>query len=233
MMTQLDTGVLGYGNNDSRLIYVPIPKNAHTTYKKFFADKYGMNTEYLLNRDIIKKSFRYNRFIVILRDPIERWVSGAAQYFFHDPARLDDDLIIDLIFKSVGFDDHVYRQIDILIMLDISRCVFFYQSPDLHKNISDFCTKHLVDIAPDYQYKELNVGINIPEKIKIVEKLNSLIKENASYKKRLEQYYQEDIRLINDLLTTGRNWHYDIDNIKTHNIPTYSISTRLKFYGTD
>jgi hypothetical protein len=227
-------GILGYGNDDCGFIYVPIPKNAHTTYKKFFAEKYGMDKPYLINIDTAKKSFKYKRLIVILRDPIKRWVSGTAQYFFQCPEKLEDPLMVDLIFKVVDFDHHVGRQTQILDLLDISRCIFFYQSPDLHKNISTFCKKYITDIAPDHQYKEYNIATEIPEKIKIIEKLSILINENSSYKQRLEEYYEKDIRLINDLLTTGRDWHYVVPyTLQSYTLPTYKLSTRLKFYGTD
>jgi hypothetical protein len=222
-------GILGYGNDDCRFIYVPILKNAHTTYRNFFAGKYGMDTEYRINHFSVKNSLKDKRFIIILRDPIERWVSGAVECFYRKPEKLDDAFMLDLIFKAVGFDEHVGKQIDYLYYIDdITKCFFFYQSVNLHKNICTFCSKYLVEISNDYQYKEHNVAIETPGKKDLIEKLNFLIESNTSYKTNLKNYYTEDIALVNDLLTKGRNWQYTKRDVKL--VPAYR---RLNFYGTN
>jgi hypothetical protein len=69
------------------------------------------------------------QIIVILRNPVTRWVSGIIQYLYGELSyETISNEVSDIIFSKIEFDDHTAPQTDFLVGIDdyLSKCIFFY-----------------------------------------------------------------------------------------------------------
>ena len=104
---------LGECWSDNRLTFIHIPKNASSSVKGF----------------LINHRFRdYNtlqdtpEYFVVLRDPIERWLSGMAEYQINsNNLNMPNQEIID----TITFDDHTELQTYFLQNLPIENKTIF------------------------------------------------------------------------------------------------------------
>jgi len=175
-----------------KCVYINIPKNASTWTKNFLIKHYGWDTI----DDYNNKRLLGTKKIVILRDPIDRWISGLHHYFFLNkitPSWSKD--FLDLCFNVLLFDEHTDHQVNYLNNLRTKDCIFFYVNESLKNNIRHFCdkqgwVKNSVNFN-DIEYKNTN-HINKEN----VKKLKSLIENNPKYKEKLENFYKNDYSLI-------------------------------------
>ena len=84
-------------------MYVYIPKNASSWTKPNLRD-WGWQF-YNYHTDQLNKTA-----IVVLRDPVERWLSGIAEYFalYQNTTNdlVDNKSLQQIIFDRITFDDH-------------------------------------------------------------------------------------------------------------------------------
>ena len=91
------------------LMYINIPKNA-SSWTKLNCKDWGWEFFNYHSDNLYHK-----HSLIVLRDPVDRWLSGIAEYFFLYHKNLDFAHIsrpfLDLIFDRVAFDDHTEKQI--------------------------------------------------------------------------------------------------------------------------
>lgn len=125
---------------DVSYVYINIPKNASSWMKENFGGyRYDWHHNIFkadVNSDITRRRGlqAIKSYVVILRDPIERWLTGFAQSFWgwdlRDPAyyrNLSPDQWIDLIPN----DDHTRLQLEYLQGLDVTAATWFDCGPEL------------------------------------------------------------------------------------------------------
>ena len=123
-------GECWYTNN---FTYTHIPKNASSFVKGCL-----INNGWQYSNTFVENK----HYIVVLRDPLERWLSGMAEYQTNSNQL---DLDVHTIFNTITFDDHTETQYYFLKHLQttpwLSNTTFFKFGPDLRKNLNKFMSE--------------------------------------------------------------------------------------------
>ena len=107
--------------NDTDYIYVPLPKCASRYTMQILNYMCGWTEtgNFLLNKELSEK-----KKIVVVRDPLERWLSGIVHHFhLRDIDMVDEN--VPYIFNQLVLDPHTELQVKYLEGLDTDQCVFF------------------------------------------------------------------------------------------------------------
>jgi hypothetical protein len=102
--------------------YISIGKVASTFMGEFLANLKWTNTSYNYNE--IDKQRLPKTYMVVLRDPVERWCSGIVEEGEGSEWSLQNRETLDFIFGVAKFDRHTCSQVDYLHGLDTNDCVF-------------------------------------------------------------------------------------------------------------
>jgi hypothetical protein len=190
----------------NRYSFVPILKNAHSwatvlleTNLQF---KLGINHTEI---------FPFEKFIVILRNPVERWISGAAQYLSaYDPdvckELVSNDNFIEFLcdIGKIG-DEHTNRQLDVLGHINIKQCIFFKCDSTLESTMHHFIKtiSKQDSVIPSEHYNTIKEGTESKQIVyqALTEKL-----QNQEYLDRVKKYVLPDIKLLN-YVTKNKLWY--------------------------
>ena len=184
------------------LCYVPIPKNS-SCYTVDLLTRNGWTAGNFLTADLSNK-----KFIILLRDPIDRWVTGLAQYFCS--AVIDDeyateeiqrdfnDLVKRIIFDQVIFDDHTEKQVYFIKGIPLEQCVFLNSTAGLDQALKKYLTAQGQDLNTDYELFKNASSDNIvhPNIVKLVQ--DWLCNDDA-LTDRLLEVYADDYKLIDSV----------------------------------
>lgn len=176
------------------LMYVYIPKNASSWTKSNLLDWkwefYNYHSDNLYHKHAI----------IVLRDPVERWLSGIAEYFFakhqdFDPAYVNKKFL-DLIFDRVAFDDHTEKQVLFLQNLNLTNATFFYCDKEYRTKFSHFLkSKGMANKYHNYEFR--HVTENDPIRSKFKKTFKQILDQNPKYLQQLKWYFEKDYQLIN------------------------------------
>lgn len=176
---------------EKHIAYVHIPKNA----SKIIMAALNDYTDIVLedrNPVDVQLEDPDARFIVVLRNPLERWHSGILQYLENINYRegLKNPKVLRMICDGLDFDVHTQLQIDKLDGLYTDRCVFF------NADDSSFNQKLI-----DFFSKELDYEIKLPEKtvsydIDHLNYIRDFIRENPETLEKIKKYYKPDFMLF-------------------------------------
>lgn len=172
--------------DSSNFVYVPIPKNASSeTSTKLLSLGWSANN---FSENI--SAFKDYKFIVILRDPIDRWLSGINQYFllYHKTIYQLSTDTLNLIAHKIVLDDHTEKQIYFCNKLNLDKTIFFKFGPNLNKSLNDYFSKYYNTQIFDFQKKEDNLRLLQHQLIKLLDK---------KLQDRLYSFYWQDYELIN------------------------------------
>ena len=184
---------------DSELMYVHIPKNATSWTKPNLLDWgwefFNYHTDNLKDKTAL----------VVLRDPVDRWISGIAEYLFLYHPSIDfvhaGQAFFDLIFDKITFDDHTEKQVYFIEGLDLTQCVFFKFGPDYRQQFSQFLTEHgMPNRYNNYNYQ--HVSDDSPER-RLFKKIFSNQLKNSKYLSQVQDYFKQDYELINQITFYG------------------------------
>jgi hypothetical protein len=179
---------------DSEYMYVHIPKNASSWTKPNLLD-FGWEF-YNYHTDFLPK-----HALVVLRDPVERWLSGIAEYFalYHPDFPLHDwtRSTFALVFDKICFDDHTERQVKFLHGLDTDRCTFIWCDGDYRAKFSNWIKEHYGENKYD-RYEYQHVSEVEPVRHSFKELFRATI-TNSKYLEQVKQYYKSDYELINSV----------------------------------
>lgn len=131
----------GYSNfglcvtDHTEYFYVPIPKNASSYTTTSLVENNWSHDNYI-HHDRLKTLTA----IVILRDPIDRWISGINQYFVfnHPDIKFLSGDLLKVIFNKVVMDDHSEKQSYFCNGLDTSNTIFVRFEPNLQLFLNAF-----------------------------------------------------------------------------------------------
>lgn len=104
-------GYLGSGSTNGHYIYVPIPKNASSAHNGMLQGREGWD------RIFFHSELTTTPAYVVVRDPVDRWYSGAAQYERRGKHPIGIEGMIEEV-KNGGYpvyDEHTFRQSDFII----------------------------------------------------------------------------------------------------------------------
>mgnify|MGYP003126202044 FL=1 len=187
--------------------YISIGKVASTFMTKFLEK---LNYPEIIYDYNIEDEYRLPQtYIVVLRDPIERWCSGIVEYLVNNRKfrgndsmtfNLKDRETLDLIFGYAIFDRHTCPQVDYLHNIDTDQCVFFKLDKDFENNIRRFTEKELnvptnnVIISDNmYNTSERDTHKELREVI------NFEINDNPRYLEQIKSNFVDDIILYNSV----------------------------------
>jgi hypothetical protein len=188
----------------SKLVYVHITKNASCWAKHHF-----MPSDYY---NYYKDGFDGNKYLalVVLRDPVERWISGIAQYlagFTPGHKFYIDNIDWVSLMTKVVLDDHTKPQFDFIIDLPTDSMVWFKCDNNLTNNFVDFMKKYNININLLDEKDDVANIFNITKKVQagsqtlaqqtIVDKITNKLNENPKYIDRIKYFYQYDYKLYN------------------------------------
>ena len=175
---------------DIGLMYVYIPKNASSWTKPNLKD-WGWEF-FNYHTDNLNK-----HALVVLRDPIDRWVSGIAEYLtlYHPNIQYPFQDTIDLIFDRICFDDHTEKQVKFLHGLFSDQCTFMMCNDQYRENFSKFIAEKLGDNKYN-KYEYQHVSDNSPDRKRFKLIFQRLLDENPKYVEKVKNYYYEDYKLI-------------------------------------
>lgn len=193
--------------------YIPIMKNASTWAKLYFENmlKWEMNHDdcaRLLDSTAYNliSTLKWHRKIVILRDPIERWITGILQYIVtyypnFDYKQVNDDSLIEYLFTKIYFDEHTLPQVNFLHNQNIDSIDFFNLDNNLSFNLqrylSDKIPSEFIPI-PDDLYKNSTDTNKMQIDLDLRERLRTFV-ANPYYKNKLVKFYRDDYELISNV----------------------------------
>lgn len=177
-------------------MYVYIPKNASSWTKPNLQDWNWDYYNYHVDNLYAKHA------IIVLRDPIDRWLSGIAEYMFLYHKNLDSahfsKCFFDLVFDKITFDDHTEQQILFVERLDLNNCTFFWCDSQYRQRFSHFLqSKNMPNKYYNYEYQ--HVTNNEPNRSKFKKIFQQTLNENSKYLGNLKQHFNNDYKLINSV----------------------------------
>jgi hypothetical protein len=189
--------------NNRAYILVHIPKCASSWMKPVFGDGKSFNWltgEYYESVDqefanSVKNASKH--FVCVLRDPVQRWISGFAQ------TKPDLKMTWKQVLDQIVFDNHTEPQISFLHRIDTDNCTWFYCNQDLKKTVTNWIAKQphdLFRIPNDSNNNSYNITQDKDtESVKIYKQIQHFLNTSPNAVKILQRFYQQDYDLINSL----------------------------------
>ena len=180
-------------NNDELYGYVNIPKNASCLTKIFWDGAVPLNFKEDDTSEI-------KEFVVVLRNPMRRWISGVAQAL--DGEDCPDNQIWETA-QQIVLDNHTIPQVKYIEGLDLSRVVWMCAENDLQTALIKYTADKFGVIKHNFEQTRRNGGLNVtadtPNKQRIVDYLRTLLAMRSAYKKLVLDFYKDDFDLYNSV----------------------------------
>ena len=184
-------------------VFIPIPKNS-SSYIGQLLLKNGWEIGNFLNTDLTNK-----HAIVLIRDPIDRWISGMTQYLCSallKNGRTSSDIINnwnsiveDLVFDQIIFDDHTEKQVYFIHGIPRENCVFFNSAKHPEQAIKNYLTTQGIDLNTDMDIDRNQTQGNEHKEL-LVNFLRNQLTQNPNLTTRLMNIYREDYTLWNAII---------------------------------
>tara|TARA_R110000772_G_scaffold69944_1_gene154198 strand:+ start:251 stop:871 length:621 start_codon:yes stop_codon:yes gene_type:complete len=184
--------------------YIMISKNA----SKWMEDVLELSSQINFTKF---SSLDSKKYIVILRDPIDRWCSGITQYLYGEKVHRDlkNRDVLDLLFSQVHFDWHTIPQVKFLEGINTDDCIFFKMESNItntnrlsnfQNKVVDFLETELgLDLSKSnitpFKLMDNDAGQNAQYFTK--HRIHFEIQTNPRYMEQIKAYYAEDIKLYN------------------------------------
>ena len=178
------------------LMYVNIPKNASSWTKPNLKDWGWENYNYHTDR------LYHKHAIVVLRDPLERWLSGIAEYMYLYHRNLDtahfSNCFFDLVFDRIAFDDHTEQQVLFIEGLDPDNCTFFWCGTQYRDLFSQFLnSRGMSNRYFNYDYQHVTKDEPIRNHFK--QTFQHALEKNSKYITNLDNFFSKDHKLIRSI----------------------------------
>lgn len=184
---------------DLDLMYVNIPKNASSWTKP---NLLGLHWEFY---NYHQDHLHHKHAMVVLRDPVERWLSGICEYFTLYHRDIDttefNSAFYDLLMEQITFDDHTEKQAYFINGLNPNRITFFWCDADYRLYFSQFLRNQGIPEAAryanyDFQHTTEDRPDGDTRRLKFKNIFKHLL-DNPVYLERIKQHYTPDYELIN------------------------------------
>jgi len=169
-----------WNDQNKSITFVHIPKNASSFVKGCL-----ISSDRFTHSDSLVTADHY---LITLRDPIERWISGIAQFM---DVELNQQFTLRELVELVTVDDHTELQTYFLQDVDIDRCTFLKVNQNLRTNIKLWAKEqgYVIDID---NISTLNEGNRLPK-----DRFAAMVDGNSQIKLKLAKHYEQDYALIN------------------------------------
>ena len=220
MIEQLKKKGYGYGSgvlqSDARRFVVNIPKNA-SSFILDWASKHGWTAAEILQHP---NKHKIEEIIVVLRDPLQRWISGMGQYLTsyvlnvtgaysldtgpgpNDQYMNGDEFVANynpvverLLFDNLErHDDHVWPQIEFFenLLPGVPRR-YFYIDQDFNKRFAEYLNFNYIPGL------DSNSGDTNPDTLKVQQFIRHRLNIRPELKQRVVDAYAQDYKLIKEV----------------------------------
>ena len=192
-----------YAQDNFSFMWIPIEKNASKVIRSALAPN-GFN-EYNFHK--LKK---YNvPSVIVLRDPIERWISGLVEYlllvYLDTTQSLNNmtrhNITPDIVFEQIAFDSHTFPQSWFLEGLGIQRDFIWFDAREKSQFVETvskyFAQKGIVN---SWQYEDfLDPDKDIVQKQQLTQQYTDLLQNNPDLLQKVKNFYAQDYELINSI----------------------------------
>jgi hypothetical protein len=169
-----------WNDSDKSITFVNIPKNASSFIKGCLLSSGNFtHSDSLVTAD---------HYLVALRDPIDRWISGIAQ--FMNDENNQSVTLHDLV-DRVTIDDHTELQTYFLEGVDLDRCTFIQVDKNLRTNLSAWFKENDYIVNMD-NIPNINQGNQL-----LKDRFAAMVDGNSQIKLKLVTHYEQDYALIN------------------------------------
>lgn len=221
MRAVLESRGFGYGSGvwspDSTQFLANIPKNA-SSFLLSWANHHGWYAGYVDDFDTL------DEIIVVLRDPLDRWISGISQYInsfilsthgpngpvFPGETITEFDYAMDagefikqytdvserLIFDVISrFDDHVWPQWEIIDGFPSCKTTWFYLEPEFDDKIGNYLQWTQI------KGLDRNSGTSTANTNQLQNFFQQKLKARPELAERVKKHYAKDYELISRVIT--------------------------------
>jgi len=182
-------------NHERKLKFIKIPKCASTWADRYIAELGVSIKDTWLGGNFQDPALASYHSLVILRDPIERWVSNLPMAHKLDAIvnHPTQPLILLSDLENFLSDEHLARQTDFISGIDFSQTTFFYCDKYLSKNFRRYMIRAGFGdmLPPPHQ----NVGPSDADSIRGKSHWMQLF-SRPDYQARINEIYQADYALI-------------------------------------
>jgi len=169
-----------WNDQDKSITFIHIPKNASSFIKGCLLS----SNNFVHNNNLVTA----DKYLIALRDPIERWVSGITQLM---SVPSNQNLTLQDLVSTVTFDDHTELQTYFLKGIDLDRCSFLWVDRNLRTNIKQWA------IDNGYQF-DIDTLPNINQGNQLLkDRFAAMVDGNSQIKLKLVTHYEQDYALIN------------------------------------
>jgi hypothetical protein len=192
------------------LIYVNIPKNASCWVKHHLSQCQSTFYNYYHQGFDATR----NLALIVLRDPVERWISGMSQILIgYKPGHFMhvDCLDWEKVTSELVRNNHVQPQHEFFANIPHDCIVWFRCDEFLEETFSAFLKKYNLGIHWLSENQDVDNQFNITKKIQartvndhsrppqqqIVDKIKTVLEQHPEYVERLKNLYQDDYTLFN------------------------------------
>ena len=197
---------------DKRWAFVNIPKNSSTSIKNALT---SIGWEIYTSSEIKDQLKVRPNYLVVLREPKKRWISGIAEYLamYHTNAISDlncedgleflpllgQRLGISLIFDRFCFDDHTDLQCSFLEDIPFNRSKYLQVDSNLGKNLNGFLKEQgypEVELGTENS-AEFGTANHLEIKLQLQNLINLILKNSPALRGRaLDEYLWADYALM-------------------------------------
>lgn len=180
---------------DQNLMYVQIPKNASSWTKPNLKDLGWTDYNYHYNNMYKKHA------LVVMRDPVERWLSGICEYFalYHETIDTNEfnKTFYDLLMEQIVFDDHTEQQHYFIEGLSLNNITFFLCDKDYRVHFGSFLKNQGFDNKyHKYEFQHTTANSLLRSKFKKI--FEPLLLE-SKYLNKIKDFYKKDYELMNSV----------------------------------
>ena len=205
-----------YISPDNTCVYLGIPKNASSFISRLLYDNkwklFINDSNHFITRNTYIPTTSVQECFIILRDPIDRWISGITQYLtsFEFETTLNEQEIatdlnisqetLNILCDIIDVDDHTLPQY--YFYKDLYPSVqkkYFWVNDNLKNNI--LSQYNLID-NNNNAISTNNQGMpddSIIIKNLLKNKIISYVNNNSNIIKRIKDYYVQDYKIINSV----------------------------------
>ena len=195
--------------DSTKWAYIPIHKNASSNGREFFVNTCGWNLEYdwcEINasghvNDTTKTKDK--QFLIFMREPISRWISGVSEYFNILGKPLDEGMY-DLLVDGCSFDTHTEPQSSFLSELEYKHCKVIMMDEHFVPNLQSFVEGEL---GADFSKFNMLPDIVSAEERSMRSELKGQLLNNPQYLNKLKFHLFGDYYLLNRFNINLKPWH--------------------------
>jgi hypothetical protein len=179
--------------------YVPIPKNSSS----YISDLLEINNWEIYN--FLDYNFQDKSCIILLRDPVDRWITGISQYLCSqilgpsyralDVINEWSPLVEKIIFDRIIFDDHTEKQMYFIETMPMHKCIFINSSDEPELKIKKYLGSYGIDLNIKVDVDK-NESLSSYDHSNFVKFFKDLLRSQPHLITRIKDVYKQDYELI-------------------------------------